>query len=325
MRDQRRVRRTPYMSIFPTKVLLAIDGSKEAELAARSAAELADKTGSELHVVHVFGITPWYPAYSDATDLDGAELGDPVLEEDLQRSSEQRARELLDAEVEKLRSVGGTLAQAHLVEGGVPQEIVGLAEEIGAGLLVVGSRGRGGIRRALMGSVSDSVVRHAHCPVLVVRDGERESDYLPGRILLAVDGSEEASAAVRTAVDLAERTSSELHVVHVGEVTPVSHPERRGYHARYEQLQEEARRLLEEQVDEVKSAGGTVARAHLRMGRPDEEIVLLGEEIGATLIVTGSRGLGGMRRALMGSASDSIVRHAHCPVLVVRQEKGQAA
>jgi nucleotide-binding universal stress UspA family protein len=310
------------MSIFPTKVLLAIDGSKEAELAARNAAELADKTDSELHVVHVFGIIPWYPAYSEATDLGGAELEDPVLEEDLQRTSEQLARELLDAEVEKLRSVGGTLAQEHLVEGGVPQEIVGLAEEIGAGLIVVGSRGRGGIRRALMGSVSDSVVRHAHCPVLVVRDGEHEGDYLlPGTILLAVDGSEEASAAARTAVELAERTDSERHVVHVGEVRPVSHPERRGYHARYEQLQEETRRLLEEQVDEVKSAGGTVSRAHLRMGRPDEEIVLLGEEIGADLIVTGSRGLGGMRRALMGSASDSIVRHAHCPVLVVRPEK----
>jgi nucleotide-binding universal stress UspA family protein len=323
--EKRRARRTPYMSIFPTKVLLAIDGSKEAELAARSAAALADKTSSELHVVYVFGITPWYPAYPEAAGFDAAELKNPVLAEDLQRISEQRARELLDAEVEKLRSVGGTLAQAHLVEGGVPEEIVGLAEEIGAGLVVVGSRGRGGIRRALMGSASDSVVRHAHCPVLVVRDGERERDYLPGRILLAVDGSEEASAATRTAVDLADRTDSELHVVHVGELKPVYHPERRGYLARYEELQEEARRLLEEQVDEINSAGGSVSRAHLRIGRPDEEIVGLAEEIGAGLIATGSRGLGGMRRALMGSASDSIVRHAHCPVLVVRPEKEQTA
>ena len=157
------------MSIFPTKVRLATDGSKEADLATRTAADLADKTGSELHVVHVFGITPWYPAYPEAAGFDGAELEDPVLEEDLQRTSEHRARELLDAEAEKLRSLGVTLAQAHLVEGGVAQEIVGLAEEIGAGLIVMGSRGGGGIRRALMGSVSDSVVRHAHCPVLVVR------------------------------------------------------------------------------------------------------------------------------------------------------------
>jgi len=68
-----------------------------------------------------------------------------------------------------------TLAQAHLVEGGVAQEIVGLAEEIGAGLIVIGSRGRGGIRRTLMGSVSDSVVRHAHCPVMVVRPEEEQA------------------------------------------------------------------------------------------------------------------------------------------------------
>src|SRR5215203_7138748 len=145
-------RRTPSMSIFPTKVLLATDGSEVADLAARTAADLADKTGSELHVVHVFGITPWYPAYSEGFGFGGVELEDPVLEEDLQRTSEQRARELLDAEVEKLPSVGGTLAQAHLVEGGVPQEIVELAEELGAALIVMGSRGHGGIRRALMGS-----------------------------------------------------------------------------------------------------------------------------------------------------------------------------
>jgi nucleotide-binding universal stress UspA family protein len=142
------------MSNFPTKVLLATDGSIEADLAARTAAELADKTSSELHVVHVSGISPWYLAYPEATAFDGAELMDPVLEEDLLRISEQRARELLGTEVGKLRSAGGTLAQGHLAEGGVPQEIVGLAEEIGAGLIVMGSRGLGGIRRALMGSVS---------------------------------------------------------------------------------------------------------------------------------------------------------------------------
>ena len=163
------------MSIFPTKVLLATDGSEEADLATRTAADLADKTGSELHLVHVFGITPWYPAYPEGFGLGGVELEDPELEEDLQRTSEQRARELLDAEVENLRSLGVTLAQAHLVEGGVAQEIVGLAEEIGAGLIVIGSRGRGGIRRALMGSVSDSVVRHAHCPVMVVRPEEEQA------------------------------------------------------------------------------------------------------------------------------------------------------
>jgi nucleotide-binding universal stress UspA family protein len=68
-----------------------------------------------------------------------------------------------------------------------------------------------------------------------------------------------------------------------------------------------------------------VAGSHLRMGQVDLEILALAEELGAGLIVMGCRGLGGVRRALMGSVSDSVVRHAHCPVLVVRQEKEQAA
>ena len=61
-----------------------------------------------------------------------------------------------------------------------------------------------------------------------------------------------------------------------------------------------------------------MAFAHLRVGEPDKEIIRLSEEIGATLIVMGSRGLGAVRRALMGSVSDSVVKHAHCPVLVMR-------
>jgi len=142
---------------------------------------------------------------------------------------------------------------------------------------------------------------------------------LQGRILLALDGSEDSLAAARTAVDLADRLESELHVVYVGEIRLVYHPERHGYHALYEKFEKRAQQLLDEQVNELESAGGTVAKAHLRMGRPDEEIVVLGEEIAAGLIVTGSRGLGGIRRALMGSVSDSVVRHAHSPVMVVRR------
>jgi nucleotide-binding universal stress UspA family protein len=150
----------------------------------------------------------------------------------------------------------------------------------------------------------------------------------PTRILLATDGSEEAELAALRAVDLADATDSELHVVHVG-VVPVllkSYPGTLGYERRlYEQIEEVSRELLRKQSWRVKAVGGTVAGAHLRMGEVDLEIVTLAEELGADLIVMGSRGLGGVRRALMGSVSDSVVRHAHCPVLVVRQEKEQAA
>ena len=158
------------MSIFPTKILLATDGSSEAELATRTAVDLSQRTDSELHVIHVLDVHPTALLYPEATDPEGVEMPDPILEEDLQQSSEQRGREVLDEEVERVRSAGGTVAQAHLMMGGAAREIVHLAEDLGADLIVMGTRGRGGIRRALMGSVSDSVIRHAHCPVLVVRE-----------------------------------------------------------------------------------------------------------------------------------------------------------
>ena len=150
----------------------------------------------------------------------------------------------------------------------------------------------------------------------------------PTRILLATDGSEEAELAALRAVELADATESELHVVHVGVVPSflVSYPGTLGYDGKlYEQVQVRSRELLRKQSWRVKAAGGTVAGTHLRMGQVDLEIVALAEEIQADLIVMGCRGLGGVRRALMGSVSDSVVRHAHCPVLVVRAEKGQAA
>jgi nucleotide-binding universal stress UspA family protein len=80
--------------------------------------------------------------------------------------------------------------------------------------------------------------------------------------------------------------------------------------------------VLDEQVQKVEEAGGSVKEAYLRVGeRRDQAIVNLAEELGAGLIVMGNRGLGGVRRVLMGSVSDSLVHHAHCPVMVIRPEK----
>ena len=144
----------------------------------------------------------------------------------------------------------------------------------------------------------------------------------PTKILLATDGSEEATLAARIATDVAAKTDSELHVLLVGlsaayvgmgppEIADIPPP-------RQQELDEEAQRLLDAQVKQIEVDGRNVAQAHLRVGRPDEQIVALAEEIGAGLIVMGSRGLGGLRRLLMGSVSDSVVRHAHCPVMIVR-------
>jgi len=156
------------MSMFPTKILLATDGSEDAKLAARTAADLAEKTGSELHVVYVSGEGFYEPSLVDLATLEPTWVAQeyPDLLSDIERT----ARELLDNEVEQLEAAGGTVIQAHLSTGKAAPEIVVVAEEIDAGLIVMGSTGQGGIRRALLGSVSESVVKHAHCPVLVVRE-----------------------------------------------------------------------------------------------------------------------------------------------------------
>ena len=141
----------------------------------------------------------------------------------------------------------------------------------------------------------------------------------PTRILVPTDGSREAELALTTAADLAKSTDSKLHVLHVGEVPLVYHPERHAYQAEYEEHEKESQQLLESQVERIEGASATEAQAHLRMGRADEEIVELAQSIDAGLIVMGSRGQGRLRRALVGSVSESVVRHAHCPVTIVRE------
>jgi len=144
----------------------------------------------------------------------------------------------------------------------------------------------------------------------------------PTRILLATDGSEEAELAAPRAIDLAERTDSELHVVHVGVVPSFlrSDPGTRGYDGNlYELLEEESRELLRKLSWRVKVAGGTVAGTHLRMGAVDLEIIGLAKELGVDLIIMGHRGI---RRAVEGSISDAVIRRAPCPVLVVRSHDG---
>ncbi len=147
------------MNIFPTTILLATDGSKDAELALAAAVELANRTHSELHVVTV---ALGYPSY---------DVREPAVLDQVR----EQAESILEAQVKKIEQAGGDVAQKHLrvAERYRSQQIVRVAEDIGAGLIVMGSRGLGGIRRALMGSVSDSVIRNASCPVVVVRpEGE---------------------------------------------------------------------------------------------------------------------------------------------------------
>ena len=146
----------------------------------------------------------------------------------------------------------------------------------------------------------------------------------PAKILLATDGSYEAELARVTAVDMATSTDSELHVVHVGVVPAFleNYSGTLGYDRKiYEEMEEESRELLRKLTWQVKVAGGSVAGTYFRVGTVELEIVNLAEELGADLIVVGCRGHRGIRTLIEGSISAAVIRHAPCPVLVVRSHK----
>jgi nucleotide-binding universal stress UspA family protein len=148
------------MSVFPTTILLATDGSDEGKMATQAAAELSRDTGSEVHVVYVL---------PSPAQLIGHHLYPDDVRESLIGGAERDAETFLKDQAEQIGSDGGKVAETHLRSGDPDKEILRTAESLGVGLIVVGSRGLGALSRALMGSVSDSVVKHAHCPVFVVR------------------------------------------------------------------------------------------------------------------------------------------------------------
>jgi nucleotide-binding universal stress UspA family protein len=146
--------------LLSKKMLLATDGSEEAELATRSAVELANSTGSELHVVYVEPL-PDFMKKDDAGTLG--------YDRELYEKIEEEARETLRKLTWRVKVAGGTVTGSHLRMGAVAEEIVDLAGELEVDLIIVGSRGLRGIRRTLVGSVSESVFRNARCPVMAVR------------------------------------------------------------------------------------------------------------------------------------------------------------
>jgi len=307
--------------MFPTTILLATDGSTEAEAAGRTATTLSERLGSELRVVLVEPLPG--PHVWPASTLYNPKIYKHGSLNELRELAEGRARGRLTNEVEKLAGTGTRIAEAYARAGRPDAEIVAVAEEIGAGLVVVGSRGLGPLKRALLGRVSGSVVRHAPASVLVVRDG----GHLPGTVLLALDGSEESEAATRAAVEISNSTGSELHLVFALPTVPgppYVHPHMsESWVDILESLKHSSRKFVDGEAERIEGEGGRVKDAHLRFGEPDAEIVRLGEELEAALVVVGGRGLGAVGRALMGSVSDSVVRHAHCPVLVVREKEAQ--
>ncbi len=188
------------MNTTLNRILLATYDSESTEFAAHTAIRLASSADCELHLVYVERL-PGCPAY--------APISVRHLEWELHEVAERAGLERLWEVDRRIRIAGRTVAGAHLRVGAVAEEVVDLAEELEVDLIVVGTRGRSVIRRALMGSVSDSVVRQARCPVVVARsqetDDKRKRDPRPGSSPWGPGNAGSAWSGIRWAIEWGPR------------------------------------------------------------------------------------------------------------------------
>lgn len=292
------------MSDFPTKILLATDASQDAILAAKAAVDIANRTTSELYVVHVEVVMPTY-AYPS------------IAPESYSLLLEQEARDLLAKQVEQIQNQGGRVAGTYLRVGHPVDEIVDLSEELGAGLVVIGSRGLGTIKRLVMGSISEGVVHHASCPVLVVRGGE--GAWPPARIVIGDDASNDAVRAARLGASLGRLYDARVLLMRAYPKLPEMSQERRAVDARtVDDALRRAEKDLEERAAELEQILEKRPRVRVAVGDVAGAILEAAQEEDAegTLIVVGSRGFGAIKRMRLGSVSTKVMRAAGGPVLI---------
>ncbi len=285
----------------PKKVLLATDGSEDAALAARAAVDLATRAGSELHVAHFWQSVP-------TTRFEAFVRSRLLLE----------ARELLEAQEALHCKAGAEVAGAHLGEGPAVDGVLDLAGKIGADLVVMGSRGRGPVKRLILGSVSEGVVHHASLPVLVLRGGDEE--WPPRRVVIGDDGSEAAAHAASLAAGIGGLFGAGGLLIRAYPELPKADLEGRTLDARMvdDELRREERKL-EEHAGWLEENLGVRPRVRIDVGDPAARLLEAAEEEregGQTLLAMGSRGLGPMARARLGSVSTKVLRAAKGPVLI---------
>ena len=301
------MQRKPMREYFPRIILLATDGSEDAKLAAKAAIDLSKRTGAELHIVHAWRAPPHY-AYPS------------VVPDRYNPPYEEGSRKILREQVEYIEHAGITVAEAHLLMGRAADAILDLAEQIGADLIVVGSRGQGPVKRLVVGSVSESLVHHAKCPVLVMR-GETGA-WPPFRVVIGDDLSEVAHGAAGRGAIMGGLVKAETLLVHTYEGMP-PHPETmpRDDQELYEMMvRKHLRRVepaLEGRAAELADAYGVRPRIRIVAGESAKVLSEVAQGGGIpSLLVVGSRGLGQGGRMLLGSVSTKILRAASGPVLV---------
>jgi nucleotide-binding universal stress UspA family protein len=287
--------------------LFAADFSERSRQAFRLASSLADETKTRIFVLHVVN-------RSDVVIQPGGlgDFGMPVGALGQGREDHETLLARLRAFYAPHRAIDVSYA---VRDGQAADEILDMADETGADLIVMGTHGRTGLERLLTGSVAETVLRGARCPVLALRSAEQGQDAVgPQVILHPTDFSEPATAALAVARALARDLGARLFILHAAPaevraamLVPIP-PELTDYR---ENLA--ATRLRTDGPD-LKFPVET----RISHGYPAEEILRVANEIGCGLIVIGSHGRSGLGRMLMGSVAEAVLRKAGSPVLIVK-------
>lgn len=303
---------------MPGSVLVPVDGSNFAEHALPYALGIARQTGATLHLalVHVpaEAVSPTYP------------LSEAIEAHQLEQRGHETA--YLDGLIERLEPSGVKIRPA-LLSGRVAVALEKYVEEAGIDLVVMSTHGRGGLQRAWLGSTADSLLRHCMIPLLLARPTEGTREIGPGsereihRIVAALDGSETAETALRDALDLGITRDASVTLIHVlqpasGVATPYVPQAIQISNGEMESRQRHMASYLESiaRGDALKGRSCRI-RVEVDYG-PAPAILELAEEVDADLIVVGTHGRGGLRRLILGSVADKVIRGTHRPVLVHR-------
>jgi nucleotide-binding universal stress UspA family protein len=262
-------------------------------------------------------VLPQFPRYAYPGIT--AEVYSHVLDKTL-----REARELLDEQSKRIEDGGGRVTQTHTRRGSAADEILGFAEDLEAGLIVLGSRGLGPVKRLIVGSVSEGVVHGgASCPVLVMR-GEPDA-WPPRRVVVGDDGSEIAKGAGQLATRIGQLLDAQVLLMRTYPRLPQIDAEGRGFDPRM--IDDELRleeRGLEERADEIADASGTTRpRIGIAAGDPADALLGIAEEDTPerTLVAVGSRGLDLTQRIRLGSVSTKVLHAAKGPILVYPRPK----
>src|SRR5687767_14613280 len=287
----------------PKQILVAMDFSEQGERALDSALELGSRFRAEVHLVHALEVAlPLFEPYAVVLPADWIGEARRLAQEKLQKAH---------ARV-KARGLSGTV---HLGDVPAAHAIAERARELGADLVVVGTHGHTGLKHVLLGSVAERTVEYAPCAVWTVKGSGGAS---PRTIVVGTDFSPSAAEAAASAAEWARMFGARLHLVHALQVPmPLIAP----YEVAIpEGVIEGARREAERQLAEAaKGLSGVSVTTELASTPAHAALVDAAKRLPAELIVTGSRGLTGLKHALLGSVAERTLRHAPCSVLTVRK------